>query len=396
MALTFSFLIKKISLKERDQLAKRDYYEVLGVSKDASKDEIKKAYRKLSKKYHPDINQEEGADEKFKEISEAYEVLSDENKRANYDQFGHDGPQGGFGGQGFGGGQDFGGFGGGFEDIFSSFFGGGRQRDPNAPRKGDDLQYNMTITFDEAVFGAEKEISIRKDVTCHTCHGEGAKPGTKKKTCHYCNGAGHVSVEQNTILGRVRSEKVCPVCNGSGQEFEEKCQTCHGKGTENKNVKINVKIPEGVDNEQQIRLAGEGAPGENGGPQGDLFIVFRVKPSQTFEREGDDIFYNLNITFTQAALGDEIKVPTLKSKVMLTIPAGTQTGKQFRMKDKGVKNVHGFGYGDLFVNVNVQTPTKLNERQKELLREFAEESGEKVEEQPTNFKDRAKRFFKGE
>ena len=254
----------------------------------------------------------------------------------------------------------------------------------------------MTVTFDEAVFGTEKEISIRKDVTCHTCDGEGAKPGTSKKTCHYCNGAGHVSVEQNTILGRVRTEKACPSCNGSGQEFEEPCETCHGKGTENKTVKIKVTVPEGVDNEQQIRLAGEGAPGENGGPHGDLYVVFRVKPSNTFERMGDDVAYNLDISFSQAALGDEIKIPTLNSSVMLTVPAGTQTGKQFRLKDKGIKNVHGYGYGDLFVNVNVVTPTKINERQKEILREFAELNGEELSEQPSNFKDKAKRFFKGE
>lgn len=377
-------------------MAKRDYYEVLGVSKDASKDEIKKAYRKLSKKYHPDINKEEGADEKFKEITEAYEVLIDQNKRANYDQFGHSGPQGGFGGQGFGG-QDFSGFGGGFEDIFSTFFGGGgAQRDPNAPRKGDDLQYTMTISFEEAVFGAEKEISIRKEVKCETCEGSGAKPGSKKKTCHYCNGAGHVAVEQNTILGRVRTEKVCPVCNGTGEEIEEPCPTCHGKGTQTKNVKIKVKVPEGVDTDQQIRLAGEGAPGHNGGPQGDLYVVFRVKPSDKFIREGDDIFYNLKISFPQAALGDEVKVPTLDGEVILTVPEGTQDGKQFRMKDKGVKNVHGYGHGDLFVNINVVTPTKLNEKQKSLMREFAELSGEEIEEQPSNFKERARRFFKGE
>lgn len=377
-------------------MAKRDYYEVLGVSKDASKDEIKKAYRKLSKKYHPDINKEEGADEKFKEITEAYEVLSDQNKRANYDQFGHSGPQGGFGGQGFGG-QDFSGFGGGFEDIFSTFFGGGgAQRDPNAPRKGDDLQYTMTISFEEAVFGAEKEISIRKEVKCETCEGSGAKPGSKKKTCHYCNGAGHVAVEQNTILGRVRTEKVCPVCNGTGEEIEEPCPTCHGKGTQTKNVKIKVKVPEGVDTDQQIRLAGEGAPGHNGGPQGDLYVVFRVKTSDKFIREGDDIFYNLKISFPQAALGDEVKVPTLDGEVILTVPEGTQDGKQFRMKDKGVKNVHGYGHGDLFVNINVVTPTKLSEKQKSLMREFAELSGEEIEEQPSNFKERARRFFKGE
>ncbi len=195
----------------------------------------------------------------------------------------------------------------------------------------------MTLTFEEAVFGTTKEISIRKDVTCETCHGDGAKPGTSKKTCSYCNGAGHVAVEQNTILGRVRTEQVCPKCNGSGQEFEEACPTCHGKGTENKTVKLEVKVPEGVDNEQQIRLAGEGSPGVNGGPAGDLYVVFRVKPSETFKRDGDDIYYKLNVSFPQAALGDEIKIPTLNNEVMLTIPAGTQTGKQFRLKEKGIK-----------------------------------------------------------
>lgn len=376
-------------------MAKRDYYDVLGVSKSASKDEIKKAYRKLSKKYHPDINKEEGSDAKFKEISEAYEILSDDQKRQQYDQFGHAGAQGGFS-QGFGG-QDFSGFGGsGFEDIFSSFFGGQRQRDPNAPRKGDDLQYTMTITFEEAVFGTKKEISIRKEVTCHTCNGNGAKPGTKKKTCSYCKGSGHVSVEQNTILGRVRTEKVCPQCNGSGEEFEESCPTCHGRGTETKNVKLEVTVPEGVDNDQQIRLAGEGAPGENGGPAGDLFVVFRVKPSDKFTRDGDDILFKQNISIAQAALGDEIKVPTLNGQVMLTIPAGTQSGKQFRLKGKGVKNVHGYGHGDLFVNIVVATPTNLTDKQRELLKAFAEESGESISEQPSNFKDKARRFFKGE
>ncbi len=374
-------------------MAKRDYYEVLGVSKDASKDEIKKAYRKLSKKYHPDINQEEGADAKFKEISEAYEVLSDENKRAQYDRFGHSGPQQGFGGsQGFGG-QDFSGFGG-FEDIFGSFFGGGgARRDPNAPRQGDDLQYSMTLTFEEAVFGTEKDITVRKDVECDTCHG---KPGTNKKTCTYCNGQGHVTVEQNTILGRMQTQKVCPECEGSGQVFEEKCSDCHGKGTQNKKVTIKVKVPEGVDNDQQIRLAGKGGPGINGGPAGDLYVVFRVKPHSKFRRDGDNIFYDLNLSFPQAALGDEITVPTLTGNVSLTVPAGTQTGKQFRLREKGVQNVHGYGKGDYFVTVKVVTPDKMTERQEELLREFAEIGGETITEQPSSFKDRAKKFFKGE
>ena len=372
-------------------VAKRDYYEVLGLQKGASKEEIKRAYKKLSKKYHPDINKEPDADEKFKEIAEAYEVLSDEQKKAQYDQFGHAGM-----GQGAGfGGADFGGFGG-FEDIFSSFFGGGARRDPNAPRKGDDLQYQMNVSFEEAVFGVEKEISVKKEVTCDTCNGSGAKPGTKVNTCQTCHGRGQVHVEQNTPFGRVRTERTCPDCGGTGKTFEEKCHDCHGTGRVVKTVKIKVNVPAGVDNGQQIRLSGQGEPGINGGPQGDLYVVFRVMPSDKFEREGDDLFYKLDLTIAQAALGDEIEVPTLTGKVVLTIPAGTQTGKRFRLRDKGVKNVHGYGQGDLYVTVNVKTPVKMTNRQAELLREFAEIDGTDITEQPSNFFDKTKRFFKGE
>ena len=374
-------------------MAKRDYYEILGVEKSASKDEIKKAYRKLSKKYHPDINKEEGSDEKFKEVAEAYEVLSDENKRSQYDRFGHEGMKSQFGGGG--GFQGSGGFGG-FEDIFSSFFGGGRQADPNAPRKGDDLQYTMTVDFEEAVFGVTKTITIKKEVTCDTCDGNGAKPGTSKSTCSMCSGAGRVAVEQNTPFGRIQTERTCPTCQGTGQEIKDPCNKCNGSGTVMKDVDIEVTVPEGVDNGQQIRVQGHGEPGVNGGPSGDLYIVFRVRPDSRFTRDGDDIHYELPITFAQAALGDEIKVPTISSEVVLTIPAGTQTGRRFRLKEKGVKNVQGYGYGDQFITVKVVTPTKLSEEEIEIFRNLAEQGGEKINEQQENIFDRTKRFFKGD
>ncbi|MBB5150024.1 MULTISPECIES: molecular chaperone DnaJ [Ureibacillus] len=374
---------------------KRDYYEVLGVSKNATKDEIKKAYRKLSKKYHPDLNKEPGADEKFKEISEAYEVLSDDQKRAQYDQFGHAGVngQGGFGGGGF---SDFGGFGG-FEDIFDTFFGGSRRRrDPNAPRKGDDLQYRMNISFEDAVFGKQTEIEIPREEQCDTCNGSGAKPGTSPKTCDKCNGTGEMSQAIDTPLGRIVNRRTCSYCQGTGKIIVEKCSTCAGKGTVQRRKKIKITIPEGIDDGQQLRVSGQGEPGINGGPPGDLYIVFRVGKHPYFERDGDDIYYELKITFPQAALGDEIEVPTIHGKVKLKIPAGTQSGAQFRIKDKGVKNIHGYGRGHQYVNVKVVTPTKLTERQKQLLREFAEISGDIPEEQGSSLFDKLKKTFKGE
>jgi molecular chaperone DnaJ len=374
---------------------KRDYYEVLGVSKNATKDEIKKAYRKLSKKYHPDLNKEPGAEEKFKEISEAYEVLSDDQKRAQYDQFGHAGVngQGGFGGGGF---SDFGGFGG-FEDIFDTFFGGSRRRrDPNAPRKGDDLQYRMNISFEDAVFGKQTEIEIPREEQCDTCNGSGAKPGTSPKTCDKCNGTGEMSQAIDTPLGRIVNRRTCSYCQGTGKIIVEKCSTCAGKGTVQRRKKIKITIPEGIDDGQQLRVSGQGEPGINGGPPGDLYIVFRVGKHPYFERDGDDIYYELKITFPQAALGDEIEVPTIHGKVKLKIPAGTQSGAQFRIKDKGVKNIHGYGRGHQYVNVKVVTPTKLTERQKQLLREFAEISGDIPEEQGSSLFDKLKKTFKGE
>ncbi|SEM48120.1 molecular chaperone DnaJ [Paenisporosarcina quisquiliarum] len=371
---------------------KRDYYEVLGISKSATQDEIKKAYRKLSKQFHPDINKEAGAEDKFKEISEAYEVLSDEQKRSSYDQFGHAGPNQGFGG--FGGSAD--GFG--FEDIFSSFFGGGgsRRRDPNAPRKGNDLQYSMTIEFEEAVFGKEKEIEVSKEENCETCSGSGAKPGTKPEKCSHCNGLGQVNVTQDTPFGRVQTKRACNHCQGTGNIIKDKCATCHGKGTVNKRKKIKVTIPAGVDDGQQLRVSGQGEPGVNGGPAGDLYIVFRVKADPRFERDGDDIYYELPLTYAQAALGDEIEVPTVQGKVKLKIPAGTQSQANFRLKGKGIKNVHGYGVGDQHVIVKVVTPKKLTEKQKQLLREFAEISGDIPEEQGSSLFDKIKKTLKGE
>ncbi|MGD6956976.1 molecular chaperone DnaJ [Rossellomorea aquimaris] len=375
-------------------MSKRDYYEILGVGKDASKDEMKKAYRKLSKKYHPDINKEADADEKFKEISEAYEVLSDDQKRAQYDRFGHTDPN-----QGFGGGADFGGGGfGGFEDIFNTFFGGGggRRRDPNAPRQGADLQYTMSLTFDEAVFGKDTEIEIPREEECDTCHGSGAKPGTKVNTCSHCNGSGQLNVEQNTPFGRIVNRRVCHYCNGTGKQIKEKCSTCGGAGKVQKRRKISVKIPAGIDDGQQLRVTGQGEPGINGGPAGDLYVVFHVRSHDFFERNGDDIYCEMPVTFAQAALGDEIEVPTLHGKVKLKVPAGTQTSTRFRLKGKGVPNVRGYGTGDQHVQVKVVTPSKLTDKQKQLLREFADISGQIPDEQHESFFDKVKKAFKGE
>jgi molecular chaperone DnaJ len=374
-------------------MSKRDYYEVLGVSKNATKDEIKKAYRKLSKQYHPDINKEPDAAEKFKEISEANEVLSDEQKRAQYDQFGHTDPNQGFGG--FGGGSGFGGF----EDIFETFFGGGgrRSRDPNAPRQGADLQYTMTLSFEEAVFGKETNIEIPREETCDTCHGSGAKPGTKPETCSHCKGSGQLNVEQNTPFGRIVNRRVCNYCSGTGKMIKEKCSTCAGTGKVKKRKTINVKIPAGVDDGQQLRVSGQGEAGSNGGPAGDLYVVFRVRSHEFFEREGDDIYCEMPLTFAQAALGDEIEVPTLHGKVKLKIPAGTQTGTRFRLRGKGVPNVRGYGQGDQHIHVRVITPTKLSEEQKNLLREFSALSGsDNPDEQHDSFFAKVKRAFKGE
>ena len=367
-----------------------EYYDRLGVSKDASQDEIKRAYRKMSKKYHPDINKEPGAEEKYKEVQEAYETLSDDQKRAAYDQYGPDGANG-FGGQGGFGGFDGGAGFGGFEDIFSSFFGGGATRNPNAPRQGDDLQYRVNLSFEEAIFGAEKEVHYNREATCKTCSGSGAKPGTSPVTCGRCHGQGVINVDTQTPLGMMRRQVTCDVCHGTGQEIKEPCQTCHGTGHEKQSHKVSVKIPAGVETGQQIRLAGQGEAGFNGGPYGYLFVIINVNPSDKFTRDGSTIYYTLNISFVQAALGDTVEVPTVHGNVEMTIPAGTQTGKTFRLKGKGAPRLRGGSQGDQHVTVKIVTPTKLNDAQKEALLAFAKASGdEKIAPQKKGFFNKVK------
>ena len=367
-----------------------EYYDRLGVSKDASQDEIKRAYRKMSKKYHPDINKEPGAEEKYKEVQEAYETLSDDQKRAAYDQYGPDGANG-FGGQGGFGGFDGGAGFGGFEDIFSSFFGGGATRNPNAPRQGDDLQYRVNLSFEEAIFGAEKEVHYNREATCKTCSGSGAKPGTSPVTCGRCHGQGVINVDTQTPLGMMRRQVTCDVCHGTGQEIKEPCQTCHGTGHEKQSHKVSVKIPAGVETGQQIRLAGQGEAGFNGGPYGDLFVIINVNPSDKFTRDGSTIYYTLNISFVQASLGDTVEVPTVHGNVEMTIPAGTQTGKTFRLKGKGAPRLRGGSQGDQHVTVKIVTPTKLNDAQKEALLAFAKASGdEKIAPQKKGFFNKVK------
>ncbi|WP_270306685.1 molecular chaperone DnaJ [Streptococcus infantarius] len=375
-----------------------EFYDRLGVSKDASQAEIKKAYRKMSKKYHPDINKEPGAEEKYKEIQEAYETLGDEQKRAAYDQYGPAGANGGFGGGAGGfGGFDGAGFGG-FEDIFSSFFGGGGgMRNPNAPRQGDDLQYRVNLTFEEAVFGVEKEVVYNRESTCLTCHGSGAKPGTSPVTCSRCHGSGVINVDTQTPLGMMRRQVTCDVCHGKGKEIKEPCHICHGTGHEKKTHKVSVKIPAGVETGQQIRLQGQGEAGFNGGPYGDLFVIINVLPSNKFERNGSTIYYTMNISFVQAALGDTVEVPTVHGDVEMTIPAGTQTGKTFRLRGKGAPKLHGGGQGDQHVTVNIVTPTKLNDAQVKALKQFAQAGGDKVgNPKKKGFFDKVKDAFDGE
>ncbi|MER2063805.1 MAG: molecular chaperone DnaJ [Alkalibacterium sp.] len=380
---------------------KEDFYDLLGVSKDASQADIKKAYRKLSKKYHPDINKEADAEEKFKKISAAYEVLSDEQKRAAYDQYGHAstdpnfGAGGGFGG-GFGGGA--GGFGGGgFEDIFEQFFGGGgRRRNPNAPRQGEDLQYVMDLEFEEAIFGKETTIRYNREEECDNCNGSGAKPGTSPQTCSTCHGAGQVNAERNTPFGRVMTQQVCPTCNGTGKEIKEKCPVCHGDGHKKQQHSVKVTVPAGVEDGNQMRLQNQGDAGENGGPYGDLYVIFRVKASKTFDRRGSEIYYELPINMVQATLGDELEVPTVHGKVKFKIPAGTQPGTTFRLKGKGAPRLRGTGNGDQHIKVKVVVPDKLTEDQAEYLRKFAQASDyeEVVEQGDSSFFSKVKDAFK--
>ena len=353
---------------------KRDYYEVLGVSKSASDDDIKKAYRTLAKKFHPDVSSESNAEAKFKEVQEAYDVLSDSTKRSQYDQFGHAGMnpnfgQGGFGGAGFEG-FDFG-------DIFSSFFGGGRtsagQR--NRPRKGSDIQRRMTVSFEESIFGKKETMRVPVYDECHVCHGTGAASSKDIHTCSRCHGTGYVVVEQQSLFGRTQTRAACPTCHGTGKEIINKCSNCNGEGVEKTNKDVEIKVPEGIETGQQIRLEGFGNKGSSGGPNGDLYIVFEVHPSSVYTREGDDIVVEVEITFSQAALGDEIEVPTVYGNVLLKIPSGTQSHTKFRLRGKGAPNVRTKSKGDEHVIVVVSTPAKLSNEQKKLFEQLARLDG---------------------
>ncbi len=355
-------------------MAKRDYYEVLGVEKNASEDEIKKAFRKLARQYHPDVNPgDKNAEEKFKEINEANEVLSDPDKRQRYDQFGHAGTDpGGYGGfGGFGQSADFGGFG----DIFDMFFGGSERRS-NGPQQGSDLRMDLQLTFEEAAFGIEKDIELPRLENCSACRGTGAKAGTQPARCKKCQGTGQVRVTQKTPLGHFQTIKTCPECNGTGQIITAPCPECSGRGKVRKTRKLHIKIPAGVDNGSRIRLSGEGEAGTKGGPSGDLYVYLGVSSHKIFERDGEDILMEMPITFVQAALGDEIKVPTLQGYATLKIPEGTQTHTVFRLRGQGIPRLRGVGRGDQHVKIVVVTPNKLNEEQRKILREFSASSGQ--------------------
>ncbi len=353
-------------------MSQKDYYDILGVSKSASDEEIKRSYRNLAKKYHPDVNKEPGAEEKFKEVQKAYEVLSDPDKRAAYDRFGHAGVDG----QGQGGFSDFGGFGGFGDvgDIFEQFFGGfggSTSRRSTGPRKGEDIRVQMTISFEEACFGAEKEITLSRDEECTRCAGTGAKSKSDVSTCSRCKGKGVVTSVQSTILGRVQTQHECPECQGTGKVIKQKCTECGGIGKIRRSSTIKVKVPEGINDGQQIRLSGKGNAGINGGPTGDLYIYFNVKPDDFFVREGNDIYCELPITFSQAALGADIEIPTIHGNVKLTIPPGTQSQTKFKLKNKGVKSLRTGTLGDQYVIVKVITPKNLTARQRSLFEELS-------------------------
>jgi len=359
----------------------RDYYEILGVSKESTEAEIKKAYRKLAMQYHPDKNKAPDAEEKFKEISEAYAVLSDEEKRAQYDKFGHAGIDGRYSQEDIFRGADFRGFedlgdilsgifGGGFGG-FGDIFGGGRGR-RNAPMRGSDLRYDLSISLEEAATGVETTINVPRAENCETCGGTGAKAGTTPKTCPTCHGSGQITSARNTPFGRFMSTTVCNTCHGNGQIIEDPCPACKGTGKIKKVKKLSVKLPKGADNGLRLKIRGEGEAGSPGAPAGDLYVMVHVQPHKTFERVGDDILYELPISFVQATLGDEVLVPTLYGNVKMNIKPGTQTHSVLRLKGKGMPHLHGNGEGDQLVRVIVQTPKNLNSEQKELLRKFDE------------------------
>jgi molecular chaperone DnaJ len=357
---------------------KRDYYETLGIQKGASDDDIRKAYRTLAKKYHPDVSKEDHAEAKFKEVQEAYDTLSDPQKRAGYDQYGHQGNP--FGGQG--GGAGFGDFAGGFGDIFSQFFGGGgasRQRtNANGPQRGDDLERTVTIDFMEAVIGTKKTFTVEVDEECHVCHGSGADSSKDIEACDRCHGDGFINVEQRTMFGNMRTQQACPKCNGAGKIIKKRCQTCNGRGRVKANKTVDVNIPAGVDNNMSLKVAGYGNGGLKGGPTGDLFLNFRVKPHKVFRRQDDDIILDVPITITQAVLGATVEIPTIYGDVDLKIPQGIEHGTIMRMREKGVSNVRSKRKGDQQVVINIQIPKNVGTAERKLYEQLAKlESNEK-------------------
>ena len=371
---------------------KRDYYEVLGIQKGASEDEIKKAYKKLARKYHPDMNPgDKEAEEKFKEVNEANEVLSDPEKKARYDQFGFAGVDpnygAGAGGGAYGGGFDFGDLG----DIFGSFFGGGfgggQRRNPNAPQRGESIRASVSVNFTEAAFGCEKSVTLERSEQCPTCKGNGCAPGTTPEICPDCHGTGTVQTRRQTPMGVFASNGPCRKCGGTGRLIHQPCPDCRGTGAVRKRKTIKVNIPAGIDHGQTISLRGQGNAGRNGGPAGDLLITVMVQPHELFRRDGVDVFCEAPITFTQAVLGAELEIPTIDGKVKYSIPEGTQTGTVFRLKGKGIPVLNGRGRGDQYVTVTIETPRNLNKEQKEALRKFSETLGE------SNYEKR-KSFFK--
>lgn len=373
-----------------ENMAQRDYYEVLGVNRGASPDDIKSAFRQLARKLHPDVNKEHDAEERFKEINEAYAVLSDTEKRAVYDRYGHAGLNG------VGGASDFSTID--FSDIFEEFFGfggGGRRRSRNQPRRGADLNLAITLTFEEAVFGVDKEIEFTRDEVCTTCRGSGAQPGTSPTRCTTCEGRGEVRQVRNTFLGSMVQVTTCPTCNGQGEVISSPCPTCHGRGLERRTIKKTVTIPGGVDNDTQIRLPGEGQPGVFGGPNGNLYVEIQVRPHKFFHRKGNDIHLNLNINIAQAALGAEIEVPTIDGTTKLHIPGGTQPGKIFTLKGKGVPFLRTNGRGDQLVIANVAVPTRLSAEQRKLFEQLAQTLGSDVSPQERGFLDKLKEVLGG-
>jgi molecular chaperone DnaJ len=353
--------------------SKRDYYEVLGVPRSADANELKKAYRRLAREYHPDVNKDAGAAERFKEANEAYEVLSDSEKRRAYDRFGHAGVEGTVGGF-----SDFG-FGG-FGDIFEEFFGfgtGSRSR-RRGPRRGGDLQYDLEISLEEAVFGCEKDVQMQRLEVCPACQGSRAEPGTTPVRCNQCNGTGEVRNVQQSILGSFVNVMTCPTCQGVGEIVTTPCSQCNGRGQVYANKTITVKIPAGVDNGTRIRLAGEGEAGLNGGPPGNLYVLLQVSPHPIFRRNGDDIVLELSVNIAQAALGDKVTIPTMEGEESVQIPAGTQTGRIFRLRGRGVPHLRRGGRGDLLIVTQVAVPTKLDEHQKELFQELGKTLGKEV------------------